>query len=245
MTRTRLIANVTAVALTMAMAFTGSLLQPVEASDAHSPGYQQWNANLDAAASAIPTSGQPSATDQEADLLRVRQRSAKSTAVSTATSNCDGCHGEAITVQVIYFDGAGPNAADNIATAVSQCKDCSSTAASLQLVFAKQSDQLIVNNRALSINAACDGCATNATAIQLVYVGGARRDLSAATKTLVASLQATLADQIGSAPAAKSGAATAQVQSDVNSVADQLEAIVWAETGSSPIQRNIDIQAGS
>lgn len=251
MTRTRLIANVSAIALTMAMAFTGSLLQPVEASDAQSPGYRQWNANLDAAASAIPTPAQTTVTDQAADLLRAPQRGVKATSVATATSNCDSCHGEATTVQVIYFDGTGSNTADNVATAWSQCRDCSSNAVSVQVVFAKHSEQVIVNNRALALNLPvaadipCTGCDTRAVAMQYVLVGGSRRDLSAATKTLVAGLQMTLADRIGAASAAPGGSATARVQSDTDSIADQLQAILVADTGSTSVQRNIDVQVGS
>jgi len=117
MTRNRWIANLAVVGLTVSLTFAASLLQPVAPSDATSASSGRWNANLDAATSAIPTPAQPSVIDQNANLLRVRQSNAKVTASAAATANCDGCQGQATTLQVVYFDGRGPKNADNVATA--------------------------------------------------------------------------------------------------------------------------------
>jgi hypothetical protein len=243
MTRTRLIAYLTVVALAATVAVTTTFLGPVDASDA-SPGAGQWHNNLDAASSALPTAAQPTVNDQAADLIRTWHNDAKATAVSTASSNCDGCQAKATTFQVVYFDGNDADTADNVATAWSQCNGCSSYAISVQVVVARTSDRLTVNNRSLALNVLCTDCTTNSVAVQYVLVGGSRSDLSAATKVLVTLLQTTLADRLSTAATPTAADPEARAKADTDPIADQLQQILIADTGSTSVKRNIDIQVG-
>jgi hypothetical protein len=243
MTRTRMIAYLTVIALVATVAFTATLIRPVQASDA-SPG-AHWHNDLDAASSALPTAAQPTVNDQTADLLRTGQGGAKATAVSTASSSCDGCRAQATTLQVVYFDGAGANNADNVASAWSQCSSCSSSAISVQVVVARSSDQLTVNNRSLAVNVLCTDCTTNSIALQYVLLGGSRHDLSAAAKDLVTQLQSTLADRLDAATTSTAADPQARATADTDSIAEQLQQILVADTGSTSAQRNIDVQIGA
>lgn len=244
MTRTRLIAYLTVLALATAVAVTATFLGPVDASDA-SPGSGQWHNNLDAASSALPTVTQPTVNDQTADLIRTGNSDGKATAVSTASSSCDGCRANATTFQVVYFDGNEAIKADNVATAWSQCKGCSSYAISVQVVVARTSDQLTVNNRSLALNVLCTGCTTKSVAVQYVLVGGSRSDLSAAAKDRVTQLQTTLADRLSTATTPKAADPKAVAKADTDSIADQLQQVLIADTGSTSVKRNIDIQVGT
>ena len=119
----RVITLVTVLATAATLALTGSVVGPVASSDA-SPGRYQWRADLDAASTAIPTAAQSSVQTQAKSLIRARASNTKATAVAAASTDCDGCSGEATTLQIVYFDGSGPVSADNVANAISQCSGC-------------------------------------------------------------------------------------------------------------------------
>ena len=242
-----LLTLITVLAAAATLALTGSVAGPVSTADA-SPGRSQWRADLDAASAAIPTAAQPTVQTATQSLIRAGTRNTKATAVAAGSTGCDGCSGTATTLQVVYFDGAGTVSADNVANALSQCPGCSggaSTAAvSVQVVIARRADQLIVNNRSFAANVACDGCATTACALQFVLVGGSRRDLSAASKDLIGQLQDALAGKLAATTGQPSPQARSSAQSATASIADQLQAVLVQDTGSTTVQRNIDVQVG-
>jgi hypothetical protein len=247
----RLIGGLTAVVVATAVAVASTFVAPVQVSDAAS-GSRSWSNDVDAASSALPTDAQPSVDDGVQDVVRIKQSDPKATAVSTASSTCDGCRAAATTFQVVYFDGAGPAKADNVATAWSGCANCESSAVSVQVVVVRRSDQVTVNNRALALNVLCGsaedetgaGCQTSSVALQFVLVGGSRRDLTAATKSLLEQLQTELADRLatGDPSAADS---RMRAMGEVDSVADRLQNILVTDTGATSVQRNVDVQTGS
>lgn len=247
MRRRRVITLVTVLATAATLALTGSVVGPVASSDA-SPGRYQWGADLDAASTAIPTAAQSSVQTQAKSLIRARASNTKATAVAAASTNCGGCSGEATTLQIVYFDGSGPVTADNVANAISQCPNCSppvtASAVSIQVVIARKADQLVVNNRAFALNLQCDGCQTSSTALQFVLVGGSRRDLSAAAKDLIGQLQDVLAGKVATAAQAPQAQARASAEAATTSIADQLQAVLVKDTGSTTVQRTIDVQVG-
>ena len=181
---------------------------------------------------------------QAKSLIRARASNTKATAVAAATTDCDGCSGEATTLQIVYFDGSGPVTADNVANAISQCSGCVGSAVSVQVVIASKADQLIVNNRAVALNVECAGCQTSSIALQFVLVGGSRRDLSAAAKDLTGQLQDVLAGKVATAAQAPQAQARASAEAETTSIADQLQAVLVKDTGSTTVQRTIDVQVG-
>lgn len=243
----RLVTLITVLAAAATLALTGSVVGPVASSDA-SAGRYQWRADLDAASTAIPTAAQPTVQSTTKSLLRAGARNTKATAVAAGSTGCDGCSGTATTLQVVYFDGSGTVSADNVATAVSQCPDCQSGATtsvvSVQVVIARRADQLVVNNRSFAANVLCEKCQTKACALQFVLVGGTRKDLSAASKDLIGQLQDALAGKLAATGGQPSAQARTSAESATASIADQLQAVLVKDTGSTTVQRNIDVQVG-
>lgn len=253
----RVITLLTVLGAAATLALTGSMVGPVASSDA-SPGRSQWRADLDAASTAIPSIAQTSVQTTDQSLIRSRAANSKATAVAVAMTNCDGCTGEAGTLQVVYFDGRGPVAADNVANAVSQCPDCKgpvvATAVSVQVVFVKRADQVTVNNRALAANVLCgpqdgepvsgDVCTASAAAYQFVMIGGNRRDLTASAKDTIGRLQDVLAGELATAAQAPQAQARVSAEAQTASIADQLQAVLVTDTGSTQVQRYVDVQVG-
>ncbi len=247
----RLATLITVLVTAGTLALTGSALGPVASSDA-SPGRYLWRADLDAASTAIPTPARPSVDTTTKSLLRAGASNTKATAVAAAASDCVGCTGRAGTLQVLYFDGSGAVSADNVANAVSQCPDCPadavagtvSIAVSVQVVLARRADQLVVNNRAFSVNVACNGCTARAEAYQFVLAGGSRRDLSAPSKDKIGQLQDQLAAQLQATAGQAAPQARISADQATSSFADQLEQILVKDTGSTVVQRNVDVQVG-
>lgn len=243
----RLVTLITVLAAAATLALTGSVVGPVDTSDA-SPGRYQWRADLDAASTAIPTQAQPTVQATTKSLLRAGARNTKATAVAAGSTMCDGCSGTATTLQVVYFDGSGTVSADNVANAVSQCPGCaggaSTAVVSVQVVIARRADQLVVNNRSFAANVDCAGCQTKACAVQFVLVGGNRRDLSAASKDLIGQLQDALAGTLAATTGQPQAQARTSAESATASIADQLQAVLVKDTGSTTVQRNIDVQVG-
>ena len=243
MTRTRRIAYLTVIALA-AVAVAG-IASPVQGSAATpSAGGPLSRGDVDAASSALPTSADPTVSDRTTNIARTGQPGAHATAVSTASTNCDGCHGDAFTFQVIYLDGTGGKTADNVATAWSQCTGCSSAAISVQVVVARNLNQVTVNNRALALNVACTKCITRSAAVQFVLLGGPGHNLTTFNADKVAQLHQTLSDALwGAGPTASTNQTC--VRTNATPAADTLEAALVAETGATSARHTIDIQTGS
>jgi hypothetical protein len=247
--RSRILVTLTTVlAIATTLALTGSVVGPAGTSDA-SPGRYQWRADVDAASTAVPTPAHPTVQSTTKSLLRAGASNTKATAVAAGSTECEGCSGTATTLQVVYFDGSGTVSADNVANAISLCPKCTTgpvtAAVSVQVVIARRADQLVVNNRAFAANASCDGgCESNAAAVQFVLVGGSRKDLSAASKDLIGQLQDALAGKLAATAGQPSAQARTSAESATASIADQLQAVLAKDTGSTTVQRNVDVQVG-
>ena len=77
-----------------------------------------------------------------------------------------------------------------------------------------------------------------------MLVGGSRRDLSAAAKDLTGQLQDVLAGKVATAAQAPQAQARASAEAETTSIADQLQAVLVKDTGSTTVQRTIDVQVG-
>jgi hypothetical protein len=139
-----------------------------------------------------------SATDLRAQSVELT-KGGRARAASTASALCDGCSGEARTVQVVYVSSGGGVAADNVAVAWSSCNSCGSSALAVQVVAMRHAGDVVATNRALAVNTACTGCETDSLAIQYILVGGTGRNLSARVKSLLDALSAQLGEDL-SAP---------------------------------------------
>ncbi|MFD1213137.1 hypothetical protein ACFQ36_13925 [Arthrobacter sp. GCM10027362] len=213
-----------------------------------SPEKPSWSRSLDSTSSAQPTPASPRVRDTAQTFLRTPSSSAKADATATSSADCDGCAGEATTVQVVYYDARkGSATADNIASAwATSCADCSASAVSVQVVVAPRRESVTVNNRAIAVNASCASCSTSAAALQFVFAGGPRRELSSAARDLVAQIKAELADRLESA-AEKSDArqARARAKAATEDAAARLERIIAKDLGGGAVERFLDVEVGS
>jgi hypothetical protein len=80
--------------------------------------------------------------------------------------------------------------------------------------------------------------------VQFVLVGGSRKDLSAASKDLIGQLQDALAGKLAANAGQPSAQARTSAESATASIADQLQAVLAKDTGSTTVQRNVDVQVG-
>ncbi len=219
-------------------------VSPADASSDRSHRDHRRSNSLDTASSAIPTAAQPAVTDNAQSTVRTGSSTGKAASVAIATSNCDGCSGQATAFQVVYFDGDTATA-DNSAAAWSSCSECTSSAVSVQLVVARRAGQLIVNNRALALNVSCTSCTTTSAAIQFVITGGTRRELSAQAKSMISQIQAELADRLQTTPHPQGLQRSApQAKSLTDDTAEKLAQIILKDVGAATVQRNVDVQAG-
>ncbi len=217
---------------------------PAEASSQGAHMMIHRSTSLDAASTAIPTTGQRSVSDGAQSTVRTSSSTNKAESVSMATSNCDGCSGVATTFQVVYFDGKVANA-DNSAAAWSSCAGCSSSAVAVQLVVARRATQLNVNNRALALNVECTECTTSSAAIQFVISGGTRRDLSAQAKDMISQIQTELGQRLQNTPRSPGLQRSAPLaKSLTDDAAARLAQIILKDVGASSVQRNIDVRSG-
>ncbi len=127
-------------------------------------------ANKDLTAAAHPSVARPDVVDEAFATSWPLWSAVKADTSATASATCDGCHGDAVALQILYVDKAHNAEVDNAAVAWSQCQDCRATATSVQLVVIRYGRDITANNRALSANAACVRCVSNALALQLVVV---------------------------------------------------------------------------
>lgn len=233
------------VALVIGVMLPGAISGQSHGSRPQDRDHERQSSSLDTASAAIPSEAIPAVTDSAQSTAQTRSNDAKAVASSIATSNCDGCSAQSTVFQVVYFRGSGGAAADNTSAAWSSCAGCTSSAVSVQLVIARQAQPLILNNRALAVNANCVECTTTSAAIQFVIAGGNRRDLSAQAKAMIAEIQTQLADRL--APDASSGdpqLRSPEAKSLVDDTADRLAAIILSDIGATLTQSSIDVQVG-
>ncbi len=146
----------------------------------------------DLVASAHASAGVPSPTDERSAVVRLRDKGrARSTATSSAT--CDGCHGVASTVEVVYARRGA--VVDNVAAAWASCTGCGARALAVQVVVVSGRGRVdvVATNRALAVNAVCVTCTTDALAVQYVIVGGHGRQMSKRVRAELEALAAELA----------------------------------------------------
>jgi hypothetical protein len=125
----------------------------------------------DLTATAHPGPADPDVTDVAVHVGTAWQwRVVKADTSATASATCDGCHGSAAALQVLYLRHAPATHVDNAAVAWSQCTSCGAQTLSVQLVVLRRGTPLTANNRALATNAACVDCTSTAAAYQLVVV---------------------------------------------------------------------------
>jgi hypothetical protein len=146
-------------------------------------------------ASANPQNAVSQDTDHAFHVDSVQDVITHAATTATTSSVCDGCSGEAVSVQVMYVDHSPVMKLDNVAVAWTQdCSACDATAVSLQVVVVSGPGPLITANRALALNAACDTCDATSGAYQLVVSGNAQSRFSAST---LRSLQTWASRQAG------------------------------------------------
>jgi hypothetical protein len=126
--------------------------------------------NKDLTAAAHPSAVKPDVVDEAFNSSSPLWSAVKADTSAIASANCDGCHGDAVALQVLYVDKARNAEVDNAAVAWSECQDCRSTATSVQLVVIRYGRDITANNRALSANAACESCLSGTLALQLVVI---------------------------------------------------------------------------
>ncbi|MBD8868836.1 hypothetical protein [Nocardioides donggukensis] len=134
--------------------------------------------NLDLTAAAHPTEANPTVLDKASRTKWIGWRPLAVDTSATSSATCDGCRGDAVTLQLVYAHRPGDVALDNAAVAWSQCTDCRATALSVQVVMVRGGHEVTANNRALALNAACEGCLSNSLAVQLVVLDADGDELS-------------------------------------------------------------------
>lgn len=196
--------------------------------------------NLDLTASAHPSEASPDDSDQAVDVSSTWRRTVRVDTTALSSTTCDGCRGDATTLQVLYVNHARDVAVDNAAVAWSQCAGCGGTALSVQVVVLVDGRRVKADNRALATNAACDGCNTAALAYQLVVVSPDRSRLS---KGAVQDLRDWVAAQSAAlrSPAASSRRSLGHRPSlRAERAANTLEGLVNDDLGSRT--RELDVQ---
>lgn len=247
-----------AIGITLALAtgpvLAGSMEPAVASNNWRAEGLERadaaktpWGRNLDSASSAQPSAARPEARDASQDFVRVTGPAAKADAMATASASCDGCSGEATTMQVVSFEGGrGTAAADNIASAWATCSGCSASAVSVQIVLVPRRGTIEANNRSLAVNASCESCSTAAAALQFVLAGAPKRQLSAAATELVSQARTALAERLETASRRiDARRAKADARTAAEETARRLEQIVMDDLGGGEIQRSLEVQVGS
>ncbi|GAB7003842.1 hypothetical protein JCM18899A_13140 [Nocardioides sp. AN3] len=164
--------------LKASVAVAGALLLLLGPAGASGPRPDQSSPRLDLTASAQPSAALPHDADHATQISSTTRRTVRAHATALASATCDGCRGEATTLQILYVGHATRVTVDNAAVAWSQCVTCGGTAVSVQVVVLLGGRQIRAQNRALATNASCEKCATAALAVQLVVVSPHRTRLS-------------------------------------------------------------------
>ena len=199
---------------------------------------------LDLAASALTGSQQPDVTDEAWLDSRSQRGSADVKTTASASADCDGCSATATALHIVYLDRPTDATLDNVTVAWSHCTGCTSTAVSVQVVVLRKPQTVRANNRALSVNAVCDGCRTAAAAYQLVVVGDRRDRLSRSDEQALREWVASQAAALRAEPTP--GAAGASTVALGPSPLDALEALlVDGLGGATTLKRDSDVSAKS
>jgi hypothetical protein len=122
----------------------------------------------DLVSSAHPTQADPEVRDETVRAVTVVGMRPRAAAAATASADCHGCHGTAVTVQVVRVGWGRQVTADNVAAAWARCRACGGHATSVQVVLLPRPAAVAVTNRALAVTAGCDGCTARAAAYQVV-----------------------------------------------------------------------------
>jgi hypothetical protein len=202
----------------------GALALVVGSSAGSAPAHRgDFSQSLDLTSSAHPSEATPDVIDHAVDVSSTSARNVRAHASALASATCDGCHGDAATLQVLYVDGAADTSVDNAAVAWAQCAECRGTALSVQVVVL-DGRKVAADNRAFAANAVCAVCQVEAMAYQLVVVSPdqarlstrASRDLRAWVRTQAAALRRDPTGLVGRSSARAERRATATLERLVN-----------------------------
>jgi hypothetical protein len=178
--------------------------------------------NKDLTAAAHPSMAKPDVADEAFASSWPLWSSVKADTSATASAICDGCHGDAVALQILYVDKARNAEVDNVAVAWAQCQDCRATATSVQLVVVRSGRDLAANNRALSANAACEKCLSSTLALQLVVLDPDGERLSREAEQ---ELRAWVADQAESLKSPPPPTAAARRTANTRTVASIVDLV--------------------
>jgi Fe-S cluster biogenesis protein NfuA len=198
--------------------------------------------NLDAASSAQPSPSNQTVTDYAARVRTSDRKNIKGDAVATASATCDGCSGQASTVQILYLSGTGVARVDNVAAAWSQCSSCSSRAVSVQLVLLNSPATIVANNRSLALNQACTGCRSAAAAYQLV-ISNASWPLSSSLRTRLDQWAANQRAALDTGPGVSS-ADRLQANNQADDSLPGLQSLVTSQTGGKVVSKDAKVKLG-
>jgi hypothetical protein len=193
---------------------------------------------FDLTSSAQPTAAAPVRSERAVRAAVTWAASPKTDAVATTSALCDGCRGDARTVQVLWAGSAWSVRADNAAIAWASCHSCGGTAVSVQLVLTPHPVALQVNNRALAVNVGCEGCDVAAEAYQLVVMTPHRPPLDRLRRQLSRWVE-QLGAGVSAAPSARRLSAAAVPAGDV----DDLGRLVTGSVGGTVLKSSVQQKA--
>lgn len=203
------------------------------------------------AATAIPASPGDVVSDVSSKVYRVSSGPVRGTAVATASTTCDSCSADAVTMQVLYARNVRTIKVNNVAAAWSACTGCRGSALSLQIVIARRAEQLVANNRSLAVNATCQGCLTAAAAVQIVLISPKENHLSqSAIRSLVAlrdQLHQQLLAEVAPPPTARAlpmSRASAASDSPVDQTVLEMQQLLATDVQASSASHDVQLHVG-
>ena len=214
------------------------------------PRYRDDGVDLTASALTAPDSS--TAVDDAYLVSWSGDRRERVDTTASANASCDDCSADSTALQIVYLNRPTEVVLNNVGVAWSQCAGCRTTAVSVQVVVLRSAQQIHANNRALALNATCEGCVTAAAAYQLVVVGGRERRLSTGQRQelrrWVAEQAAALRGEgAGTAPTAfRTGSSVSPPASTATDALDALAAMVSADLGGAEtLQRDADVRTSA
>ena len=202
--------------------------------------------HLSTVSTAQPTSEDPHVVSTRQRRLHSAARVITVDSAATASSACDGCTGDAVTLQIVYLRHARDMTVENLASAMSSCVGCASSALSVQVVIGQTPQVLTANNRSMAVNSSCTGCTTTAAAYQFVLVSNSQRDLSRQGRALVAQIRDEM-EQLLSArqvPQVSQPDSTERLRAALESSGNRLQAVLAADLKARPAKRQLDLRTG-
>jgi len=205
---------------------------------AGAPSGQSWDRwmlprNPDLTATAIPGPESPHVVSKAMRVARVGVLPFKADATASGSATCDGCTADASALQIVYVPRGSRGTVDNVATAWSRCADCRATALSVQVVVVQGPPEIRANNRALSVNATCEGCHSASAAFQVVVAGADDLRMSTPDRR---ELEAWVAEQAARLRDTSSQPPARRVRPDRRALQD-LERLVNDSLGTRTVQR--------